>query len=1314
MEPSSGVFKLKVGQANLKAYPILKAMGIKDRDMEKHWGPELLRVNLVENEDVKTLNKAWNKFTQSRAKKSVGEDVTDKDWLEVFSKLKLDPEVVGVTLGSPYTNVTPEVLLKTSEKLVNISKGKADTDDRDSLAFQETWGPEDFFAERISKDSGMLARKLLWKATLNKSLKKISPSALDSHVDSVFYLSGVASPLEEINPMDAIDQNLRITRMGVGGLPSAEAVPDEARALQPSHFGFIDPIRSPESSNPGVDGRIAWNTYKGVDRELYTRLKDSKSGKSIYLPPQVVSRMPIAFPGEHEKAAKTGKKVKCISNGQMKMMDPEKVPYELYSASGQFNLNSNLVPMLSAIEGGRLLMGSKYINQALSVKNREAPLVRPVDEDGVDFFNFSGKYAGVVRSDTEGVVRSVTDDEVVIQTSDGKTKTIELYNNMPYNRKSYISNEPLVQPGDVLKPGQIIASSNYTDKSGDLALGAHVRAGYLPYKGYSYEDGIVISEGLAKKFASEHMYTDKLDRDKFTTQSKLKHMSVFPSVYSKKQLDKIDKSGVVAPGSVVEKGDPLILAVKQKTSKGSGMLYRGKSRDFSDSSVEWEHDTPGIVTDTWNDDGGTKISVKTYMPVQVGDKFSGFFGNKGTVSKIIPDDQMPKDESGETLEMLLNPLGVISRHNPAQLYEAVLAKIARKRGKPYYVRGFNDDSLIDFVKSEMSKHGVKDKETIYDPATDKNIKDVFVGFPYMLKLQHTSESKESGRAFGSYTSEGSPSKGIDEDNPKRIGMLEMEALLAHGAVKNIKDIRNIKGQQNQDYWNAVMLGINPPPPKVPGTYKKFIATLQASGINVKGEGNNLHLAAMTDRDVEAISSGEIKSPETVKWKQNYAKGLMGEQSMEPVKGGLFDRGITGGHGGNRFGHITLSVPMPQPVFEDPIRYLLGLTQKQYRNVIAEKESIPDVGTGSAAIKKALSHIDIDKMYRAQEHLFNTTSSKTAKNLAAKKMKYLDGLRRMGVQPEDLVVSKVAVLPPVYRPITATNKFEMVAGSNLLYKDLMHANQNYSEMKDKLTPDMRGEAALNVYDNFKAVTGLGTPVKKERKAQGIKGLLKEVFGASPKSGTFQRTLISTTTDLSGRAVISPDPNLDIDEVGLPEEKAWELYKPFVIRRLIRDIGSKGSKADAIRMYMNKTPEAERALLKEMEHRPLLYSRAPALHKYSILAAKPVLTRGHSFKVPPQICKGMNADFDGDTMNFHVTVSDEAIEEAKEKMLPSKNIRKMSDFQVQYAPSHEFLIGLHRATHKEDLTKKPIVFDTVQQAVNAYNRGEVEVDQPVIIK
>jgi DNA-directed RNA polymerase beta subunit len=1294
LDPKTGVFKINIGQAQIPLMPMLKALGVPEQEIRKAWGNEITAVNM-EKGDAGTLDKLYARLVN---KQVPGADLPAKQKAiaDELAKIELDPDVTKRTLGAEYKNMTPETILAVTKKLLAVNRREAESDDRDNMVFQSVVGPEDLISERFSKDRSTL-NKLLWKATAKKSLDHVPNSVFDKAISAALIGSGLGSSLEEINPAEIFDHQTRVTRMGEGGIASLDAVPAESRSVQPSHLGFIDYLRTPESGKVGVDMRFARGAMKGADGRVYTPVVDIKTGKTEYKTPQELAETPLVFPGEEKNKLPV---VAALVNGRLKYVPKEQAQYALPNMDSTFSALSNMVPMKSMAKGQRVIMASRMFTQALPLVGAQAPLVQSAkfDDAGTSHEDAMGEVLGAPRATDHAQVVAVTPDEITLRDKDGNKKTIDLYNEMPYNRKTFLHQTALVKPGDTVKPGQILARSNFTDDKGTAALGMNMRVAYLPFRGKNYEDAIVISESAAKRLTSEHMYQHEAEWDDNTHTGKKAFVSLFPAEYDKKLLNNFDDMGAIKKGTVVNFGDPLVLVAKKKDAV-YGKVHRGRAGSFTNETLTWDHHAPGIVTDVAHTKKGVSVVVKNQAQMDVGDKLTGRFGDKGVISEIVPDDQMPHDKDGNPFEVLVSPLGLISRVNPAQVIEAALGKVAAKTGQPFKVRDFDSDSdLVDFAQKELAKHGLSDTEDLTDPETGRKIAGVLTGNRFFMKLHHTSESKAQGRATGGYTAEGTPAKGGTE-GAKRVGMLELGALLSHGAGKVIRDAKMVRGQANPEYWSQFMAGYSAPLPKVPHVYEKFVNQLRGSGVNVVRNGNKTNIMALRDKDIDDLAGDrEITNVETVDWKGR----------LKPIPGGLFDEKLTGGHGGNRWSKITLHEPMPNPIMEDPIRRVLGLTEKEFRGVLAGKVTLYDA-TGPKAIYSALEKINVPKaIEQAREDI--KAGRKVQRDMAVRKLGFLKGAEASGVHPKDWMLAKVPVLPPLFRPVSTmgAKKLPMVADANYLYKELFEANQSLKDASSAVTE--YGDERLNVYDSLKAVTGLGEPQHPKNVERNVKGFLKYVFGHSPKYGTMQRKLLSSTVDLVGRAVITPNPDLDMDEVALPEEKAWEIYKPFIVRGLVR----RGlPRMQALQAVEEKNKSAFEELNTQMNKRPIVINRAPVLHRYGTMAFHPRLTKNKVMEVNPVITKGFGADFDGDAMQYHVPSTDEAAEEAVAKMLPSKNLFSVSGFKAHYLPNKDYQTGLYVASSRINKKAKPRVYRNKKDAIAAYRRGEIDVDTQVHI-
>jgi len=472
-----------------------------------------------------------------------------------------------------------------------------------------------------------------------------------------------------------------------------------------------------------------------------------------------------------------------------------------------FGPMASLIPFKSNSFPQRVAMGSRFLSQALPLTNAEAPLVQNqiTGEEGRSYSDLYSDWMGAAKSPVSGTVTNITPDEVTIKDASGQNHIVELYNNLPYARATFIHNTPVVSIGQQINKGGLVAKSNYTDDKGTVALGLNARIAYLPVD-ENYEDAFVVSESFAKRATSEHAYTQDLTLGDDITANKNAYLSIFPAKLDKETLEKFNPDGSIKTGMEVKKGDPIILAVKEKKSDRPGF----RKVSWSDASITWEHENPGIVTDVHKGKNSINVMVKATAPMRTGDKLSNLYGGKGIII-VRPDAEMPTDEDGNPMDVLASPMGIISRGNVSQVWTTLLGKIAKKKGEPYKLPDFSNQDIQQFVKRELQRNGVSATETLIDPKTGKSIPGVLTGYDYLLKLYHTAESKLQDRGeTGGYTAEGLPGKGATGGSAKRLGLLDIHALLSAGAYQTIRDGGLIRGQKNEDYWRQFMAGYTPP------------------------------------------------------------------------------------------------------------------------------------------------------------------------------------------------------------------------------------------------------------------------------------------------------------------------------------------------------------------------------------------------------------------------------------------------------------------------------------------------------------------------
>ena len=932
----------------------------------------------------------------------------------------------------------------------------------------------------------------------------------------------------------------------------------------------------------GLDLRVTGAALKGSDNKLYTPLRNVRTGKTELLPALPLEKKVVAFPGE---MAKPGEWVHGVKAGQLQYVKKSEVEYELPGMSSLLNPTTRLIPDPGGMKSQRLLMGTRMTGQAMPLEDPEAPLIQSANDDGTSLHSTLGKVLGAVHAKGPGVVQSVTPDAITIKYQDGHTEEHDLYNNYAHSRKTMSHNTPVVKPGDPVGANQLIARSNFTDKNGQMALGRNLRAGWMMAKGHTFEDSFVISESAAKKLTSQHLYQHDLGLDDIQTTRTSDYQQIYGPRFKRDQYAKLGDDGVIKVGQEVQPGDPLILGVGKKPLRAIGAVMQTARSGTSDRSEVWGHQAPGIVTDVAHGKDGIKVTVRSYNVSALSDKVSDRFGAKGVISKIVPDHKMPHDEQGRPLEILINANGIVSRGNPATLANAVLGKVAEKTGNPYVIQPFaNHGKMTEFALEEARKHGVKILEDLTDPETGKKVPGVQTGIQYVMKLHHVAESKVSARDQAAYDIFGAPAKG-GETGAKHMGGLELNTLLSHGATGFIKDAKLVRGQRNEDYWRALRHGDTPLTPGRSFANEHFQELLRAAGVNLRHEGTRTKLAPMLDHDVLQRAPHEIQSAETFDWK-----------TMRPIPGGLFDPKATGGADGTQWGRIALGAKIPHPLFEIPVIKLLGITRKSLDEVLAGREQLHGK-TGPEAIEAGLKAISTDRETERLKQVVRQ-GAQTKRDDAVKALGYLAGLKKMGLTPDQLMISQIPVLPPKFRPIARTDKMDITHDLNYLYGDLLEARKNHQDTLK--TVGQAGDQYLTMYRAAKAVSSMYGPVGQKSAEQGVKGVLGFALGKgeSPKGSVYHRRVLGNSLDTVGRGAITAAPELDMDQVRLPPRIAWPAFRPYVIRKLVQ---SGLSAQEAVQHVKDKTHRARLALDQVMGERPVVYNRAPSLHRYSSAGA-----------------------------------------------------------------------------------------------------------------
>lgn len=946
LEPQTGMFYVEVGSSKIPAAPMLsRVFGIGPKEAGSYVPPEVWADNLAAvagKEDRYVADMYKRMVSTAKQIQGASPEVMIAQLRESLENSQLSTQTTSSTLGKPFSGITHEVVLRALKNLVDVHKGIRLEDNRDSLQFKRVQNLPDFLKTRFQKEHQVV--KLI-KARMGREIDRLdqtNPRLKGSMVPKPFnkFFSGylldsnlVATP-SETNPLESIENVAKVTVLGAGegGIGDERGVPMGARDIDPSHLGIIDPSRTPESSHAGIDQRFTISAHRDEEGNLYSRVKN-KQGKEEYISVHDMMTHTIGFPHQDGQ-----EKVQAQIKGELGECDRKDVDYWLADTTDMYTVTTNLVPFLNSNHPGRLTMAGKAIPQALSLVDREEPLVQTVDERGVPFVRRLGGAASTVTP-VDGVVTNVTKNGIIItNAAHPKGFVVKAVKNLPFNMKGFHDDEkPLVKVGDNVVKNQQLYDSNYT-RNGSLSLGKNLTVAYIPWKGYNHEDGLVISRKTADGLSSHHAYKVDYEINNLSVTKKPLLSRYFPGELTKTQLEKLDDRGFAKVGTVLMHGDPVFAVLEHREptpeDKMLGRLHKNLVTPYRLVTEAWTHDEAGTVVDAHTESKQVRFLIRSVKQLEVGDKLTGLHGNKGIVSLILENHQMPYSQAtGKPVDILLNPASVTSRVNLGQLMETVAAKIAKARGTPYMIHNFSKGNNIVDLKNELNGMGIEDSEALVDPTTKKVLGKVLTGPQYFIKLYKTSDQNWSARNVGGYDANGQPSKG-GEEGSKSVGYMEMLGLLGSNARKNLKEIATTKSENSPEYWERFLKGEALPKPSVTFATQKFLDYLTSSGIKTTLQGGKLTASPLTDREILGMSNGEIKDG-----------SMLSAKNLEPEKGGLFDSAITGGIKGTKWAHYKLPEPIANPLMEKPIKSILGLSTKDYEGIANGKIGVRKVKDG---------------------------------------------------------------------------------------------------------------------------------------------------------------------------------------------------------------------------------------------------------------------------------------------------------------------------------------------------------------------------------
>lgn len=691
-------------------------------------------------------------------------------------------------------------------------------------------------------------------AVTPKSLINIRP--VTAALKEFFGSSQLSKFMEQINPLSELNDKRRLSALGPGGL-SRDRAGMEVRDVNPSHYGRICPIETPEGQNIGLITSLASyakiNEY-GFIMTPYRKVVDCK----------VTDEMVYMTADEEEDYYISQATIDVDKNGNIiedkvpvrfakdnLIVPKEKVDYIDVSPSQIVSVTTSMIPFMEHDDANRTLMGANMQRQAVPLMITEAPIVGT----GVEAAIARDSGCSVV-CDIDGVVEYVDAKKIIVRGLEEK-KTYELISYQRSNNETCYNQRPIVHKGDKVHKGEIIADGPSTDQ-GEIALGKNLVVAFMTYNGYNYEDAVILNERIVRDDVLTSVHIEmkeiecrdtKLGPEEFTRD--------IPNI-SEDARKNLDENGIIRIGTEIKENDILVGKVTPKgmqelssEEKLLHAIFGEKTREVRDTSLRVSHGCSGIVHDVQiftkeNSDelpAGVSKVVRVYIvkkrKIQVGDKMAGRHGNKGVCSLILPSEDMPYLPDGTPVDVILNPLGVPSRMNLGQILELHLGMAGKKLGVHYATPIFNSATEED-IQEQTKEAGLSPdyKTWLYDGRTgEKFDKRVAVGVMYMIRLVHMVDDKIHARATGPYSLvTQQPLGGKAQFGGQRFGEMEVWALYAYGAAHILQEVLTIKSDDvvgRVRVYEALVKGKPIPAAGVPESFRVLIKEFQALGLDIQ-------------------------------------------------------------------------------------------------------------------------------------------------------------------------------------------------------------------------------------------------------------------------------------------------------------------------------------------------------------------------------------------------------------------------------------------------------------------------------------------------
>ncbi len=803
---------------------------------------DLAELNIKENVNYQIL-------------KSIIDTTEEKDLVKVIGE-RIDELVPK--------HITTEDMIASISYLLNLAHGVGNVDDIDHLANRRIRCVGELLQNQFRIGLTRLERVVRERMTI-QDLDVVTPQTLintkpiTSSIREFFGSSQLSQFMDQTNPLSELTHKRRISALGPGGL-TRERAGFEVRDVHYTHYGRLCPIESPEGPNIGLISALSSfanineygfieTPYRKIDPETH-RATDIVE----YMSADVEDNYIIAQASEpmDENGEFINDRIRVRYRNEIIEVDKDKVQYIDVSPKQLVSVAAAMIPFLEHDDAKRSLMGANMQRQAVPLMTTERPIVAT----GIEYR--AAKDSGIlILAEDDGVIQKVTGDAITVKYNNGKTVVHKLRKFKRTNGGTCINQRPIVKKGEIVKKGDAIADGPST-KDGEMSLGKNCLVAFSTWEGYNYEDAILLNERLVKEDVFTSIHIEEYDCECRDTKLGPEEITRDIPNVGDDVLKDLDENGIIRIGAEVRPGDILVGKV---TPKGETELtaeerllraiFGEKAREVRDTSLRVPHGEAGTIVDVKiftrdnSDELGPGVNqiircyIATKRKISVGDKMAGRHGNKGVISRVLPEEDMPFLPDGTPIDILLNPLGLPSRMNLGQILEVHLGGAAKALGwhvsTPVFDGATQEDVEELLQQAGMSPDG---KSILYDGRTgDPFDKPITVGVMYMLKLHHLVDDKIHARSTGPYSLvTQQPLGGKAQFGGQRFGEMEVWALEAYGAAYTLQEMLTVKSDDvvgRVKTYEAIVKGENIPEPGVPESFKVLIKELQSLGLDVR-------------------------------------------------------------------------------------------------------------------------------------------------------------------------------------------------------------------------------------------------------------------------------------------------------------------------------------------------------------------------------------------------------------------------------------------------------------------------------------------------